>query len=546
MSEITEEAEIKPRRGVAPVWVLPIVAALLGLWMLYYNTSNQGPVVTIEFKTAEGIQAGKTLIKSRNVELGVVETVVLADDLDSVIVTAQMQPAARKLIRQDSQFWVVTARVDASGVSGLGTVLSGSYIELAPGTSEDSRRNFKGLDAPPITEVGTPGVQVMLVSSRAGAVNTGDPVLYKGYTVGRVESSEFDLAADKMRYQVFIRAPYNELLRSTSRFFNRSGIDITANTQGFSVHAGSLQTLITGGVEFETLAEYGNGDAAHQDMTFTLYASSAEARQNPFRASTPYVIFFEQSLRGLNPGAPVEYRGITVGRVERIMLEEMVDQGIPAASRAIPVLVQLEPGRFFWADNEEGNAQVHDAVREGVADSLYATLQTGNLLTGQLVVALEFFPEEPPGAIREFEGMPTIPTQSSGLAQIEKKVVAVLDQIQGIPLADVGASARQSLDQLTATLQTASNTLDSLNRVLASDDTGNLPLELNRTLTELRTTLSGFNEGAPLYEQLDATVSDARRTLRAVEELVRALEAQPNSLIFAPARKADPQPGGDP
>ncbi|MGI9327892.1 MAG: intermembrane transport protein PqiB [Pseudomonadales bacterium] len=539
------DVEVSSRRRIPAIWFLPIIAALLGLWMLYYNISNQGPVITIQFETAEGIQAGKTKIKSRNVDLGVVDAVTLSPDRVSVVVTAQLEPTARELVNDTTQFWVVRARVDSGGVSGLGTVLSGGYIELAPGDSSTRRRDFVGLEAPPITAVGTPGIHVFLASEQAGSVGTGDPVLYRGFNVGRVESEEFDMDAQLMRFRLFVRAPFDGLLRTTTRFWNRSGIDISATAQGFSVSTGSLQTLVTGGVEFSTDERYGPGDPATEGTAYTLFPNYKQAQEDPFDASAAYVVLFTQSLSGLNPGAPVKLRGIQVGRVERIMMEEISLQGLAGEQRAVPVLIKVEPGRMRWSDDESGVARAKEAIAAAVADKLYATLQTGSLLTGQLMVALDFYPAEPAASMGEFAGYSTIPTKSTGLAQIEQKVVAVLDRIQSMPLGEIGESTKSALDELTATLASTRKTVAEIETLMSSEGTQQLPGELTASLEQLRETLGAFSQESSLYDQLNSTVLELQRTLNSVEGLARSLQDQPNSLIFPVRRKADPIPGED-
>jgi len=538
-----QEALVSSRKRIPAIWIVPIVAVLLGLWMVYYTLSSEGPSITIRFNTADGIEAGKTKVKSRNVELGVVESVTLTEDLENVIVIARIEREAEALLRSDSQFWVVRARIGVGGVSGLSTLLSGGYIELNPGTADDPARKFIGLEQPPITRPGTAGVHFTLISARAGSVNTGDPVLHRGFSVGQIESAEFDFITDRMRYSVFVSAPYDGLVRTDSRFWNASGLSISATSQGISVRTGSLRTILEGGVEFASHETFEESAAIENDAVFTLFPSQAEAQDDPFEQSLEYVLEFDQSVRGLAPGANVELRGIPIGRVVRIMLHELALQR--QDDPKIPVLIRLEPGRLRLNDDEAGLLRLKDGVERAVEDHLFATLQTSNLITGQLVVTFDFFPEEPVGEFGEFNGIPTLPTKSTGLAQIEQKVTGVLDQIQAMPLEDIGKSTDAALIKFTATMTSVQGALERIEVLLASEDTQAIPGNVNDALYELSNTLNSFSDESPMYERLNRTLVELNQMLMSIDELARTVEDQPSSLIFSVPRKPDPEPKGD-
>ena len=213
----------------------------------------------------------------------------------------------------------------------------------------------------------------------------------------------------------------------------------------------------------------------------------------------------------------------------------------------IPVLIRLEPGRLRWGDNEAGIERMRETLPQGAMQSnLYATLQTGNLLTGQLVVAFEFFPDDEPGKMGTYAGYPTLPTKSTGLIQIEQKVVAVLDNLQSIPMADIGESARKSLDDLSASLQVMQAALSSAETMLDDEHMQAMPAQLTATLEQVRDTLASVSPGSSLYQRLDDTVLELQRTLKAVEDLVESVDDQPNRLLFPVKRSPDPKPGENP
>ncbi|MBW2536896.1 MAG: MCE family protein [Deltaproteobacteria bacterium] len=338
------------KRRVSSIWLVPIVALVIGIWMVVHTLLSRGPEIRIVFASGAGLEADKTKIKYRDVGVGLVESVGLAEDLESVVVTAQLDKAAASLLRDDTQFWVVRPRVGPGSVSGLGTLLSGGYIQLAPGTGDEGRRDFGGLETPPVTPAGTPGLKLTLTSDRAGSVSTGDPILYKSYRVGRIESADFDVSSQTMHYAAFIEAPYDDLVNSATRFWNASGISLRLGADGIELETASLESLLIGGVAFGVPEGVTPGNPVAAGETFDLYPNLPSVNERPYRHGLQYVVRFPQSVRGLQPGAPVEWRGIQMGRVERLMLKEMAAMDIRGEGRPIAVLVRLEPARFELPD----------------------------------------------------------------------------------------------------------------------------------------------------------------------------------------------------
>ncbi len=505
-------ATVTERRQISKIWIVPIIAVLLGAWMVYFTYTNQGPEIQIVFKTAEGIEAGKTKIKARSVEVGLVESVTLGEDLESVEVTAQIDKSAVPLLREDTQFWVVRPRIGAGGVSGLGTIVSGGYIELAPGDGEPGRRRFQGLEDVPVTPVGTPGLKFSLSSEQAGSVSAGDPILYKGFEVGRVESTDFDVEGQHVHYGAFIDAPYDDLVTSNTRFWNASGISFSATAEGIELETGSLQSMLFGGVAFGLPEGVGPGAAVEDGASFELYADLASVNQRPYRHSLEYVVLFDRSVRGLRPGAPVQWRGITIGKVERLLMHEMIAEGgMRGEGQPVAVLLRLEPARLALPDTEQSVEALRKTIALGVGNGIRATLATGSLLTGSLYVALDMYRDSPRSEVGEFAGWPTIPTIASGLEGIEVKVLALLDKLNDLPVDRILASADGTLRELRGTLA-------EVRALVASDGVRSLPRDLETTLAELE------------------------RTLHSVESLARTLEERPSALIFSADPELDPEP----
>jgi paraquat-inducible protein B len=522
-------ADISEKRSISPVWIVPILAALIGVWMVVHTIQSQGPQIEIVFSTAEGIETGKTKIKFRDVEIGLVEDAGLGEDLESVVVHAQIHKEAAPLLREDTQFWVVRPRVGKGGISGLGTVLSGGYIQIAPGTSSQKRLAFVGLEEPPVTPAGTPGVKLQLTADKAGGVGIGDPILYDGYAIGWIESEEFDIETRSMRFGAFVNAPYDDLISTTSRFWNASGIKASAGADGIEIEFGSLETLAIGGIEVGTPEGVGKGRPVEDGMHFRLYPNFAAVNERPFVHSVEYVVSFPQSIRGLVAGAPVEYRGIPVGSVERIMLDELAALVTSETSaRPIPVLLRLEPARLERPDTKEGVEQLQAAIASGVPRGLRATLSTGNIITGGLYVAVDFYEGAPPAEIEEFAGRPTIPTIASGLGGLEQRISQLLDTVNDLPL-----------EQTVRELQ---QTLASLHDLLGSEGMQALPDRIGETLEELQVTAASFSEESELQERLLPTVTELERTLASLRQMLDTLDRQPNALIFNRDHPEDPRP----
>ncbi len=521
------KAAIRARRRISFVWIVPIVTLVIGVWMVVYTLQSRGPEITIRFSSAEGIEPGKTKIKVLSLEVGLVESAVLSRGFDRVVVTARIEKEAAPLLREDTQFWVVRPRIGKGGVSGLGTLLSGGFIQLAPGEGPIGRRDFLGLDEPPITPAGTPGIQLELVSDRAGSIGSGDPILYQGFRVGRIESGRFDVSSQQTRYRAFVESPYDELVNSHTRFWNASGIALSATADGLEVRTGSLESILLGGVAMGLPESMAAGEPVGDGARFELYPDYRSVNERPYEKAIEYVVLFSQSVRGLRPGAPVEYRGLPAGRVERVLLEEFAAD-IRGEDDRIPVLIRLEPGPQGLPDTEDGVEQLARAVEIAVENGLRVSLETGNLLTGSLYVGLDVHPDAPPAEMGVFAGRPTIPTIGSGLAGIQTKLASLLDKLDALPVEETVASANR--------------TLGELNALLSTPEAQGLPASLEATLVELRTALASLAPESELQDRTLAAVRELDLTLQAMRGLIAALEAQPNAVIFPRERPDDLEP----
>ena len=530
---------IQAGRRFSAIWILPIVALLIGISMIINTKLSEGPTITISFDTAESLEAGKTKIQLLNVQVGLVERIDLADDMKGVIVTVQLKPEVKDLLREDTQFWIVRARVGAGAITGLGTILSGAYIELSPGTGKKGKRSYQGLEKPLLTPVGAAGVRLGLYSEQAGSVSSGDAVLYNGYKVGRIEDMSFDHERLLVRYDVFVDAPYDQLVTDTVRFWDVSGISMRASAEGVEIDTGSMDTVLLGGVSFTVPDGLPAGDPVDNGTEFKLYSSHAEMQKRPFRYHLDVVMAFDQSLRGLVVGAPVEYRGIEIGNVKRIMSKRLLRRGSTERGAPIPVLVSIVPGRLELPDTRDALALMENNVVEGVQHGLRASLETGNLVTGSLFINVDYYPDAEKATAGDFDGYLTVPTITGGLGAIEKKLNDFLDTLNALPLETTVKSMDQTLASLT-------NTLNSLNAILDDQDTQQLSAQLGSTLLELRKVLASFSPEGAAYQSLDSNINTLNQTLHNLEELTDTLTDKPNALVLPTNFPADPTPEASP
>ncbi len=543
MENKSGEATVQKVKNWSPVWIFPIVTALIGAWILFYHYSHQGPEVTLITTNAEGIEGGKTRIKSRSVDVGVVESATLTDDLTHVEIKARLNSGMQKLLHNDSVFWVVKPQVGREGISGLGTLLSGAYIELQPGTKGSVPAQYPLLDSPPLASPDAKGIRILLESSKAGQLSPGDPVLFRGYRVGSVETSTFDTQKRRITYQLFINAPNDRLVTTNVRFWKDSGIAVDLTSAGMRVEMGSLSTLFGGGVSFDIPEGLDLGEPVANKTEYHLFDDQKSIQDSVFTEHIDYVMFFKDSVRGLQPGAPVEFRGIRLGTVGKVpFFIPGLKQRLNDDYR-IPVEVRVEPQRLINQLGGDPNIRAHidDLINRGLRGSL----KTGNLVTGALYIDLDFYPKAPPrGKIQEFNGYPIIPTISGGLAQIQQRLMDALDKINNLPINPLLEQATSTLAQSEKTMQHVQTTLDNLNKITSSQSMQQLPADMQTTLRELNRSMQGFQPGSAAYNKMVADMQRLDQVLRELQPVLKTLNDKSNALVFEAKDKKDPQPKG--
>ncbi|EPE1528042.1 intermembrane transport protein PqiB [Citrobacter freundii] len=541
MESKSGEAKVQKVKNWSPVWIFPIVTALIGAWVLFYHYSHQGPQVTLITTNAEGIEGGKTTIKSRSVDVGIVESATLTDDLTHVEIKARLNSGMEKLLHKDSVFWVVKPQVGREGISGLGTLLSGAYIELQPGNKGSKLENYQLLDSPPLAPPDAKGIRVILDSKKAGQLSPGDPVLFRGYRVGSVETSTFDAQKRTISYQLFINAPNDRLVTSNVRFWKDSGIAVDLTSAGMRVEMGSLSTLFGGGVSFDVPEGLEQGEPVAQQSAFNLYDDQKSIQDSLYTDHIDYLMFFKDSIRGLQPGAPLEFRGIRLGTVSKVPFFSPNMRQVFNNDYRIPVLVRIEPERLKAQLGEDTDVGAH--LAELLKRGLRASLKTGNLVTGALYVDLDFYPKEPPiTGVREFNGYQIIPTVSGSLAQIQQRLMEALDKINNLPLNPMIEQATNTLSESQRTMKHLQTTLDNMNKITSSQSMQDLPADMQNTLRELNRSMQGFQPGSAAYNKMVADMQRLDQVLRELQPVLKTLNDKSNALVFEAKDKKDPEP----
>ncbi len=496
------EAEVVPASRISLVWLIPILALVIGGYLAYKAYSERGPRIQIEFKTAAGLAAGKTKVTFKDVDVGQVTAIEVHRDLTKVIVTAELVAGAERYLKEDTRFWVARARVTPSQVSGLDTLLSGAHIAVDPVITGPDARYFVGLEVPPLFTTQEPGKKFILRSRTLGSLNIGSPVYYRSIQVGQVVGYDLDEDGGAVSIRLFISAPNDRLVFTDTRFWNASGIDFKLTTQGLQVDTQSLLSMLVGGIAFDTppTLEAG-GMPATEESYFPLYASRDLAHEKVYLNKKRFLLYFDGSVRDLYVDAPVMLRGIKVGKVLDVQLQFDTE----ALRFHIPVLVEIEPERIQFIGSDYRDVEKERPIERLVERGLRAQLKIWSLITGELYVDLDFYDKGQPGEIRIQDDYPVIPTVvSAPLDEITNKANTLMDSLNAFPLEEIGTDLRDAIQGVEAIA-----TSQALSRALT---------ELEATLAQLRVTAQDLGSG--VVPRLNAALEQARLTMQSADDLV--------------------------
>jgi paraquat-inducible protein B len=514
------------RRRFSPIWILPVVAVLVAGWLAYTALADKGPVITITFRTASGLEVGKTQIKYHDIVLGVIKHIEPNRDLSQIIVTAQMDKRAEPHLRDDTHFWVVRPRLSLTNFSGLETLVSGNYIEIDPGRNGAARHEFTGLEEPPVVRSDEPGTTYVVTTTKGGSLSASDPVFFRGITVGDVISYSFDGTQKEIPIRIFVKKPYDALIKQGTTFWNASGMTVSAGADGFKFELESLTALLSGGIAFETPATAQDAAPAMADTVFPLYDNRSAAIESAYKERMRLTVVFSGSVKGLEAGAPVMAQGLPIGRVVDFRL--VVDAA--AHTARVPVVVELDVARLGIVNQPTEEIGKGNLLRRLVALGLRAQLRSSSLITGSLYVAFDFFPDAPPAEVAMTDPYPTMPTVPTDMENITRSVSQVLDKVAALPLDQVASDVR--------------DTLGAAQKLLRDADTRTGPLlaSLQETSQAAQLVLKSLGNSYGSESQIRGELANLLRqlqdTARSVKALASYLEQHPESLIRGKAAQA--------
>lgn len=552
------QALVRGRRLISPIWAIPIVAALVAAFLGWQALARRGPEITITFKSADGLVDGQTKVRYKSVELGTVNRIALAHDLGAVEVGVRMQRAAASYLTDKTHFWVVRPRLTPGNISGLDTLVSGAYIGMDPGAPGGTpQTRFTGLEEPPAIRSDEPGTTFQLHAARIGSLGSGSPVMFHDIKAGEVLGYDLGPGGDSVTLHVFVASPYDAYVHTGTRFWNTSGISVDIGAQGIRLRLESLAAALSGGLAFDNDAAARETPRAARDASFTLYPDEQAAKTAAFHARLQAVSFFEQSVRGLAVGAPVELYGLPVGAVTAITLQYNPLSGQPRAE----VHFEIQPARLFPTNPADPALRDPAAMAGKLLDhGLRVQLASANLLTGQQLLSLVFQPDAPPAPLRRLNGAMVLPSLPGGFDGLLSGAGAILAKINALPLQQIadnlnttlksasavlaGPELKQSLTALHQAMDNASAMIADLRHGIAPT-ADRLPhiaaavqSALDRTNKLLASADTGYGANSQFRRDMDRLLGQVSEAARSVRLLADYLNQHPDALLRGRAGRA--------
>jgi paraquat-inducible protein B len=548
--------QVSKRSGPSVVWIIPLITLLVGGWLVVKTLSEQGPRVTISFKTAEGIEVGKTKIKYKNVDIGVIEQIKFSDDFSHVILSAEFSQGSEKFLRRSTHFWVVKPKLSLHGASGLSTLISGAYIEIEPGPGAQ-QRHFVGLEEQPVVKADEQGQEIVLVTQNLGSVDVGSPIYYQGLLAGEVLGHELGNDRKSVYVHAFIKDPFDQLIRGNTYFWNASGINVSMNADGFKLQTESIRSMMFGGIAFDTPETLEQASTDIDNLVFTLHENFEAIQERSYTRKLKFLMFFDSSVRGLSLGAPVEFKGIKVGSVLDVRLEFDSED----TSFRIPVLIEIELQRIIERGNEDSGS-TYRTLDKLVERGLRARLQTGSLLTSQLYVELDMHPGTPVNVSGEETPFPELPTlATANFGAITQSAENLLAKLNSIDINELSSVLLDTIRNADKTLNSADTTINNANDLLTMPGIPTAIEDLQVSLSKFKTIMQKVdasniqeaidaghlaleNMGAllepnsPAQYNLIKLTGEFEEMARSIRALVDTLERNPQALIFGKDKKA--------
>lgn len=517
---LPEPQKRKGKWRPALIWLIPLVALLIALSLAVKAILNTGPTIDVSFRTAEGLVAGKTTVRYKQVDIGLVRQIDLADDGSHVIAKIELRKDASQFASKDSRFWVVRPRIGTSGVSGIDTLLSGAYIEVDGGKSKEKQEEFTGLEVPPVVASDVPGKVYFLKARDLGSLDIGSPIYYRRINVGQITAYKLSQDGKSVELQIFVRSPYDKFVTTDARFWQASGVDVTLNASGFNLDTQSLASIVAGGIAFG-YPESSNAGVAANHSRFNLADSRAEALKEPDGRPKQIIMYFNHSIRGLTAGAPIDFMGLEIGNVKSINVEFNANY----TQLRMRVEALIYPSRL--ANGKELDPD-GDIFRSFIQQGWRAQMRTGNLLTGQNYIAFDKFPKaKPANLIIRPNGVVEVPTTPTELSGLQAQVSQIADKLTKFPLVEIGQDVRKTLKNMNTAIESTDKLVKQLDGKVAPD--------LQATLTEVRKTVKSsesiLSSDAPMQQDVRRALQQMTRAAASLQLMADYIEQHPESLI---------------
>jgi paraquat-inducible protein B len=530
LASIPQPRTSKKRWIPSLIWIIPLIALLIGLSLVVKSVLETGPTIQVSFRTADGLIAGKTTVRYKQVNIGLVRHIELSEDRSHVIAHIELIRSASNFASKDSRFWVVRPRVGANGVTGIDTLLSGAYIEADGGRSELEQESFQGLDIPPVVASDVPGKTYFLKTSDLGSLDTGSPIYYRRINVGQVSAYKLADDGQSVQLQIFIQSPYDKFVTTDARFWQASGVDVSLSASGFKVDTQSLASIVAGGIAFG-YPENSQAEVASGKQTFKLWDSQEDALKEPDGQPHWVVMYFDQSLRGLAVDAPIDFMGIEIGNVKSINVE--FGQNYQRLRMRVEAVIY--PSRLAHGKELDPDGAI---LKSFIDRGWRAQMRTGNLLTGQNYIAFDVFPKAKPASLRALPNgrveIPTTPTELSGL---QAQVSQIADKLTKFPLVEIGQDVRKTLVNMNAAIESTDKLVKQLDGKIAPSMQATLD-DARRTLKSSETILAS---DAPMQQDIRRALQQMTRAAASIQLMADYIEQHPESLIRGKSPQEDQQ-----
>ena len=513
------------RRRFSFVWLIPLLAAGIAVYLGWRTYIEQGPELTLSLKSADGLTSGQTQVKYKAVALGTVEGIDLSRDNSHVIVHVQMNSVGRRFLTDHARFWVEGAHISLVDPSSIGSFVSGAFIAVDPGPPGGRyQTHFVGLDGPPGVRSDEPGRTYTLYAPRIGSLRTGSPVMFRDVVVGEVLGYDIGNGISPVRISIFVRAPFDDFVRPESHFWDTSGVSLDVQPGQFHLEFESIQAILAGAVTFDFPPQAVHDAPSPSGASFQLFDTKQEAESSGYEQLIPAVAYFRSSVAGLQRGAAVQVYGIQVGVVTGVSL--VVDQ--QTGDGRVRVSMMLQPQRAERRDGFETPSKVAVLLQKLVDRGMRAEVESANLVTGQKVISLTMVPHAGHARLGREGDAYVIPSKANDMDSIMASVSDIAGKLDQLPFKEIGAN-------VNALLKTANGTLGGPQTKQAIASLAASLKSLNATLTMLN---AQYGDDSDFQHSLGQLMQQASDTLASLQELSNYLNRHPASLLLG--RSAHP------